>query len=162
MRTLLANKHEFSEGRGGSKWLIACSLAIFENRGTRWLKKYVLSNVCLVVHSPEIRGLCFMELSPDMHQDLPNFWEYENPHFFFISCYDLFFPSLCWHSPGYSFIMKKIKILEWNVFLDKHEHPISEEWPVVSNNISFLSMWKDFFSYSEHSKMKVIFLLYFL
>ena len=25
-------------------------------------------------------------------------------------------------------------------FLDKHEHPISEEWPVVSNNISFLSM----------------------
>ena len=35
-----------------------------------------------------------MELSPDMHQDLPNFWEYENPHFFFISCYDLFFPCM--------------------------------------------------------------------
>ena len=35
-----------------------------------------------------------MELSPDMHQDLPNFWEYENPHFFFISCYDLFFPRM--------------------------------------------------------------------
>ena len=102
--TLLANKHEFSEGRGGSKWLIACSLAIFENRGTRWLKNYVLPNVCLVVHSPEIRGLCFMELS---NWNLPNFWEYENPHdlWFIFSLYEC--PSLCWHSTGYSFIMKK-------------------------------------------------------